>query len=84
MSLETNASDKYDYEGEREKLKLNSFSTCILVFKASLGIGIFTYQYAFSSVTLPLLLGRFFLGTDRELNRLLLCNLRNMYSDPAL
>lgn len=40
----------YNYESERKKLKLNGFATCILLFKSTVGVGMFTYQYAFAKV----------------------------------
>lgn len=41
---------EYNYEAERQKLKLSPVSTCILLFKTTIGVGIFTYQYAYSKV----------------------------------
>ena len=38
----------YDYEAERRKLKLSPAATCVLLFKSTVGVGIFTYQYAYS------------------------------------
>ena len=41
-----------DYESRREKLKLGPFSTCIMIFKTTIGVGIFTFQYAYSLVNI--------------------------------
>lgn len=38
----------YNYEEERKKLKLSPLSTCVLLFKTTVGVGIFTYQYAYA------------------------------------
>ena len=40
----------YNYEEERKKLKLGPLATCILLFKTTVGVGIFTYQYAYAKV----------------------------------
>jgi len=40
----------YDYEGQRAKLKLGSFATSVMIFKTTVGVGIFTFQYCFSYV----------------------------------
>lgn len=44
------AQEEYNYEAERQKLKLGPFATCVLLFKTTVGVGIFTYQYAFAKV----------------------------------
>lgn len=36
-----------EYEVEREKAKLGPFMTCCIIFKATIGVGIFTFQYAY-------------------------------------
>lgn len=36
-----------EYELEREKAKLGPFMTCCIIFKATIGVGIFTFQYAY-------------------------------------
>jgi len=36
-----------EYELEREKQKLGPFMTCCIIFKATIGVGIFTFQYAY-------------------------------------
>ena len=41
---------EYNYEEERKKLKLGPFATCVLLFKTTVGVGIFTYQWAYSKV----------------------------------
>lgn len=38
----------YNYEEERKKLKLSPLATCVLLFKTTVGVGIFTYQYAYA------------------------------------
>ena len=42
------AEEEYDYEGERQKLKLGSLATCVLLFKTTVGVGIFAFQSAYS------------------------------------
>lgn len=37
----------YDYEEEREKAKLGPVMTCCMIFKATIGVGIFTFPYAY-------------------------------------
>lgn len=44
------AQEEYNYEAERQKLKLSPFATCVLLFKTTVGVGIFTYQYAYAKV----------------------------------
>lgn len=44
------AQEEYNYEAERQKLKLSPFATCVLMFKTTVGVGIFTYQYAYAKV----------------------------------
>lgn len=39
-----------DYETERQKLKLGPFATCVMIFKTTVGVGIFTFQYCYASV----------------------------------
>lgn len=40
----------YNYEEERKKLKMGVFATCAMIFKATVGVGIFTFQYCFGLV----------------------------------
>lgn len=38
----------YNYEEERKKLKLGPFTTCVMIFKTTVGVGIFTFQYCYA------------------------------------
>ena len=45
------AGQQYNYEDERRKLKLGPLATCVLLFKSTVGVGVFTYQYAYAKVS---------------------------------
>ena len=51
MEIQPPALKEYDYEEERKKLKLGPVATCILLFKSTVGVGVFTYLYAYSKVS---------------------------------
>ena len=40
--------EDYNYEEERAKLKLGPFTTCVMIFKTTVGVGIFTFQYCYA------------------------------------
>lgn len=44
----------YDYESAREQAKLGPFVTCCMIFKATIGVGIFTLPYAYDRCGLVL------------------------------
>jgi hypothetical protein len=44
MALE----EEINYEEERKKLKLGPFTTCVMIFKSTFGVGLFTFQYAYA------------------------------------
>lgn len=52
--MEAAEEGNYNYEDKRQKLKLGSFATCAMIFKATVGVGIFTFQYCFALVRLIL------------------------------
>lgn len=39
-----------NYEAERQKLKLGPFATCCMIFKTTVGVGIFTFPYCYALV----------------------------------
>lgn len=54
-----NPEGEYNYEAERKKLKLGPIATCVLLFKTTVGVGVFTYQYAYAKVQYCLLVRLF-------------------------
>lgn len=55
--------DNSNYESRRMQLKLGPIATCVLIFKTTVGVGIFTFQYAYSLVISHLNKCGFFWGT---------------------
>lgn len=43
-------SEESNYEEQRQKLKLGKFATCVMIFKTTVGVGIFTFQYCYACV----------------------------------
>jgi amino acid permease len=68
----------YNYEEERKKLKLGPFTTCIMIFKTTVGVGIFTFQYCYALCGMmwgSILSSAVFFCTIFGINQLLvLCN----------
>lgn len=68
----------YNYEEERKKLKLGPFTTCVMIFKTTVGVGIFTFQYCYARCGIiwgTLLSSAVFFCTIFGINQLLvLCN----------
>ena len=51
MSTAANTHQEYDYEEARKKKKLGALSTSFMIFKTTVGVGIYTFQYNYSKVT---------------------------------
>ena len=43
--------EPYTYEGARNQLKLGPFTTCVMILKTTVGVGIFTFQYCYALVS---------------------------------